>query len=101
MNYLTAERKLNNGNTLFFRQDNSSDIVLIESKTQIKSGKDITKWNPEIVGWDELFDGRQALEQLCNGLPKIEQTTIKNKIYDNLTNLYEKRVSLTNSSILN
>lgn len=92
MKYLVAERKIDNGNTLFLRHD-KDDLVFIESDTLIDSetGKDMTRFIPSITLWDEFFDGWFLVNKKCENLHFTEQRSFKERIFDNLTEIYQNR----------
>ncbi len=91
MEYLVATRKLKNGNTLFFRRDADSDIVLIESETVLdQTGKDVTRFVPIPQHWDEMHEGWLALEERCKTLSAEAMTMAKSRFYDAVTREYDK-----------
>lgn len=104
MKYLVAERKMDNGNTLFLRHD-KNDLVFIESDTLIDSetGKDMTRFIPSITLWDELFDGWSLINKRCENLHLPEQKLFKERMFDKLTGMYQKRELYRNNldAILN
>ena len=96
MKYMAAERKLQNGNTLFIRRDKSDDLVFAESQTirDPKTSKDVTRFTPIFVYWDELFDGWHVIDKACKNKPKEEQLSLRQKVYDSLTRLYEQKTPM-------
>ena len=98
--YLMAERKLPNRNTLFFRKDSTNDdVLLFESDTFLdpKTRKDVSRFVPTIVSWDEILDGWIALENKCKNYGKAKQRSFKERFYDQLAGLYGNHKSLVNA----
>lgn len=95
--HLAAERRLANGNPLFFKRDaHSGDIVLCESDVFIdpETGKDVSQFVPTVVSWEEILDGWSFLDARCSQLPRDEVVRFRSRTYDGLARLYEERQPL-------
>lgn len=94
--YLEAERKLSNGNALFFRRDkqtkNCNDIVLIESDILVDAatGRDVTRFNPTIIAWDEISDGWNEIEKRSMNLSPSERSNYREDVINRITQLYDE-----------
>jgi len=97
MPYIMAERKLPDGNTLFFRQDpeggRPADMVIFDSETYIDqiTGRDVTRFVPTISSWDEVFDGWPMLDEHVAKFPEHRQPNIRSAVLDLMAKAYTER----------
>ncbi len=89
--YLVAERRLDNGNTLLFRED-GRDIVAVESHAVIdpSTGRDVSRFVPNIVSWDEIINGRVIIERKGKEMPAPEKRQFIEGIYTFMARAYSK-----------